>query len=77
MMLAMLQVMVDVPAELHDSLLPKQQQQQTREVANAEMPSEQTLAGHSEVCKGAASQQNASIIDLTDDVEPAAKRHCA
>ena len=76
MMPAMLQVMVDVPAELHDSLLPKQQQQQTREVANAEMPL-QTLAGHSEVCKGAACQQNASIIDLTDDVEPAAKRHCA
>lgn len=69
MMQAMLQVMVDVPAELHKSLLPKQQQQET--------PSGLTLAGLSGASKGAAGQQNAAVVDLTDSLKPTAKRRRA
>lgn len=73
----MLQVMVNVPAELHESLLPSQQQQTTQDLAHAQAPMEQTLTRQSEASRGAADQQTAAVIDLTDDVEPTAKRHCA
>lgn len=74
----MLQVMVDVPAELCDSLLPSQQQQTSQDVAQgAQQPLEQTLTRQSEANRGAADQRTAAVIDLTDDVQPTAKRHCA
>lgn len=57
-MLAMLQVMAEVPAELCNSLLPTQQPQETQELADAQKPTEQILAGQSEDSKGAAGQQN-------------------
>ena len=74
---SMLQVMADLPAELRESLLPSQQPQTSQDLAHAQAPLEQTVTKQSEASRGAADQQTAAVIDLTDDVEPTPKCHCA